>query len=472
MATLMTDPSEIYESCLQLRKTTQPDVLDDLLEIRFIHVPTRKVLKRTRFFVTADDPTSAWIRSHPTFQRGCWPFGLMALHQWFWQIKFVEVEGKETIEGGIVDPKVGTTTIRAEFDDFEGEGWLVPLVNLANTHLLDQLRQFYKDAPTAFPTPQRISDVMAAEMKKFEEKHKALALEQTKRQRLIQVPTEKVRIFIDESGDIGFREVQDVYAFAAVIVPEGKHAKMVEELRGLLAKHWGKNAPREIHMSETPVGKKGAVCEDLARVVTDNDVRVLCFGMEKWPFIKHLFRCHAEARFTEELPLNLTWHDLTTDKDFFLQANFLALTVEELVSGLAIDFLVNGVTADFYHDRKYRVWMNEALGLGFKRGIGTAKKLAQDYFGLSIVPKITFAIADSESEPCLWLADWIANELRAWCDQQPFSNAFEKAKRNIRFVAFDEHGVKHSGKDIGGYGEETFPDLPREITRGNPATTN
>src|SRR6267143_34762 len=55
-------------------------------------------------------------------------------------------------------------------------------------------------------------------------------------------------------------------------------------------------------------------------------------------------------------------------------------------------------------------------------------------------------IADSESKPCLWLSDWIANELRAWCYHRPFSPAFEKAKQNIRFVAFDEHGDKAFGE--------------------------
>src|ERR1017187_4714427 len=103
----MSEKFDIYESCLQLRKIDRTDVLDDLLEINFIHVATKKVLKRARFFITADAPTTDWIRVHPTFGRGCWPLGLMALHEWFWKIKFVEVEGHKEIEGGIFDPKVG-----------------------------------------------------------------------------------------------------------------------------------------------------------------------------------------------------------------------------------------------------------------------------------------------------------------------------------------------------------------------------
>jgi hypothetical protein len=312
---------------------------------------------------------------------------------------------------------------------------------------------------------------MSEAMKKLESKHTALALEQTKRRTLIQSPTQKIRIFIDESGDVGFREVKDVYVFAPVAVPESQYGTVAAELRALLAKHWGKSPPREVHMSKVPEAMRGALREDMARIITANEVQVLCFAMAKWPFIKHLFRCHAQARFNEEMPLNITWHDLVTDKDYFLQANFLALTVEEVVSGLAIDFLVSGIAADFYHDRKHRVWMNDALELGFRRGVETARRYAISYFGLAVVPDVTFSIADSESEACLCLSDWIANELRAWFHHQPFSAAFEKAKQNIRFVGFDEHGVKHTSREIGGYGEEELPDLPREIVRGNPVTS-
>jgi hypothetical protein len=462
---------DIYESCVQLRNTNQADVLDELLEINFIHVATKKILKRARFFVTADVPTADWIRKHPTFKRGCWPLGLMALHEWFWKIKFVEVEGHKEIEGGIFDPKVGKTLIHAEFDDFEGNGWFVPLVNLANTHLIDQLRQFYKDDPHAFPSPDRISSVMATEIKKFDLKRKAHALEQTKRRTWIKTPTAKMRIFIDESGDIGFHEVNDVYVFAPVIVPDDRYVAVVSELRDMLSKHWGKNTPREIHMAKVPELKRDAIGNDFARIIIENDVRVLCYSMSKWPFVKHHFRCHVEARFTEEMPLNIAWADLIKDKDYFLQANFLAITVEEVVAGLAIDFLVNGVAADFYHDRKYRIWMNDALQHGFKIGIETARKHAENFFGISIVPKLSFAVADSESEPCLWLSDWLANELRAWAYHRPFSVGFEKAKQNMRFVGFDEHGVKYSAADVGGHGEDEFPDMPREIVRGNPVVS-
>ncbi|HEV2331410.1 MAG TPA: hypothetical protein VGY56_21720 [Verrucomicrobiae bacterium] len=394
--------------------------------------------------------------------------GLMNLHQWFWKIKFVEVDGHLEIDGGGVDPKVGTTFIHAEFDDFEEGRWLVPLVNLANTHLLDQLRQFYKDDPKAFPSPERITRIMDEELKKRANQKKATELEQIKRQRLIQKTEQNVRIFIDESGDVGFAAVHDVYVYAPVAVKNEMYASVVAELRGLLSKHWGENAPKEIHMSAVPASMREEIQNDFARIILKYDIRILCCAMSKWPFLKHLFRCHAEARFHEEMPLNIAWAELVADKEYFLQANFLAITVEEVVAGLAIDFLVNGISAEFYHDRKHRVWMNNALQLGFKKGIEAARKHAENFFGLPLVPPMKFAVADSEIEACLWLSDWLANELRAWFYHQPLSSAFEKAKQNIRFVGFDEHGVKHTSREIGGHSDEELPDLPREIRRGDP----
>jgi hypothetical protein len=469
----MAEHLDILENCQHFRRDARPYILDELLEINFVHVPTNKVLKRARFYISADDSIADWIQKHPTFKNGCWPLGLMNLHQWFWKIKFVEVHGHRELKGGAVDPNVGTTFIHAEFDDFDGTGWLVPLVNIANTHLLDQLRQFHTEEPKAFPGADRIKNLMDEELEKRAIKRRAKELEQIKRQSLIQKTEHKVRIFIDESGDVGFGAVNDVYVFAPVAVRDEKHGTVVAELKGLLSKHWGANAPKEIHMSAVPATKREAVQEDFARIILANDIRILCFGMEKWSFLKHLFRCHAEARFHEEMPLNIAWADLIADKDYFLQANFLAITVEEVVAGFAIDFLVNGVSAEFYHDRKHRGWMNNALELGFQKGIATARKHAKSFFGISVVPPMTFAVVDSESEPCLWLSDWLANELRAWFHHQPLSSAFEKAKPNIQFVGFDKHGVKHISPEIGKRSGEDLPDLPREIVRGDPvAKTN
>jgi hypothetical protein len=465
----MPEEMDVYEGCTMFTKSARPDVLDHLLEINFTHIPAQRVLKRARFIVVADDAVNEWIQTHPTFKRGCWPVGLMNLHQWFWQTKFIEVKGHRELEGGMQDPNVGVVRITAEFEDLDGEGWFVPLVNFANTHLLDQLRQFYNDHPEMCPSPERVSEVMSAEAAKLVATHEATIREQIKRRPLIRRPTSKVRIFVDESGDIGFKRMNDVYTYAAVIVPEAKEKQVSAALRALLTKHWRNTPPSEIHACQLPESKQDAVKNDMAEIILQHDLRLVCFAIAKWNFVKHLCRRHVEARFSQEEPFNISWRELTNDPNYYFKFNFLALTVDEVVSDLAIDFLVAGFGADFFHDRKNKTWMNDALEHGFQQGLETARKHAEAFFGLSIVPPCTFSLADSEKEPCLWLADWVSNELRAWAHHSPHSAAFEKAKPNIIFIGFDSNGVKGSSKEIGGHADQTYPELPREIVRGDPA---
>lgn len=464
----MADQLDIFEHCQHIRKTQAPDVLDDLLELTFVHVPTQTMLKRMRFYVWTDGATANWIRKHPTFSRGCWPVGLFTLHDWMWEKKFVEVETKEVVEGGLHDPSIGKTFIRAEFENFEEGTWFAPLVNIANTHIYDQLAQFYKDSPHAKTTAARIPQILADERSKADAKRRADLIAQMDRRHLLKTPTRNVKVFIDESGDVGFQNIRDVYVFAPVIVPDGKHTLVTNFVDGLRAKHWGESAPMEIHMSQVPVSKRAAVRADFATVIKENDISILGCIIEKEAFIKHLFRCHTAARRTEESPLNVSWDELINDKSYYLQANTLATTVELVVMHLALDFLTSGTAAVFTHDRKHRTWMNEALDLGFSRGVEEAKKIAQSFFGVGTAPAVSFAVADSRSEPCLWLSDWISNELRAWVFQKSLSPELESIKSNMSFLGFRSDGVKASAKDIGGVADQEFPDIPRLLVRGDP----
>ena len=221
-------------------------------------------------------------------------------------------------------------------------------------------------------------------------------------------------------------------------------------------------------MSKIAEPKRTAIKADLAKVILDNELTIVGCTIEKRAFIKHLFRCHAVSRYSEEFPLDVTWMDLINDREYYLQANTLATTVELIVMHLALDFLTSGTSAVFTHDRKHRRWMNDALDVGFGRGIEEARKLSKAYFGLDVAPSVSFAVADSEAEPCLWLSDWISNELRAWCYNAPFSSAFESIKPRVSFLGFRDDGVKCSSADIGGVADIEFPDLPRRLVRGNP----
>lgn len=386
-----------------------------------------------------------------------------------WQTKFVEVESKKIVKGGLHDPNFGTTYIRAELDNFEDDSvWFALLVNIANTHVYDQLKQFYKDSPHAKTDPSRIPQIIAEERARAGAKQRATVVAQMACRHLLKTPTKTVKVFIDESGDVGFQRINDVYVFAPVIIPEERYQNVRCAIDALRAKHWGTNAPAEIHMSQVPESKRSAIRGDFASIILENDVSILGCTIEKGAFIKHLFRCHAAARYTEEDALNVTWHELINDKTYYLQANTLATSVELIVMHLALDFLTGGTAAVFTHDRKYRAWMNDALNLGFRRGVEEAKNIALSFFGLSTAPTVSFNVADSVSEPCLWLSDWISNELRAWSFHTPYSPELERVKSRMTFLGFMTNGVKATSTEIGGVAEREFPDLPRLLVRGDP----
>jgi hypothetical protein len=364
------------------------------------------------------------------------------------------------------------TYIRAELENFEEGIWLAPLVNFANTHIFDQLKQFYLDSPEAQTNPERIPEIMAAERAKAAGKQRRAVLAQAQRQHLLKKAVQKVRVFIDESGDIGFRQIDDVYVFVPIIVPDERHNEVATALNNLRTKHWRSNPPAEIHMSKVKESRRAAVREDFAKIVKENAIEIIGCTIEKRAFIKHLFRCHASSRATEEYPLDLTWIELINERGYRLQANTLATTVELIIIHLAIDFLTSRTSAVFTHDRKHRQWMNDALSAGFERGIEEARKLASAFFGLNITPELTFGVADSRGEPCLWLSDWISNELRPWSYQRPFSAELESIKSNMSFLGFREDGVKCASKDIGGRADPEFPDLPRTLHREDIGSRN
>lgn len=222
-------------------------------------------------------------------------------------------------------------------------------------------------------------------------------------------------------------------------------------------------------MSQVPESKRAAIRADFACTVLDHDISIIGCMVEKEAFIKHLFRCNAVARYSEENPLNITWHELINDRSYFLQANTLATTVELIIAHLALDFLTSGTAAVFTHDKKHRQWMNDALDLGFRRGLEEAKKLAEAFFGVSAAPSASFTVSDSKLEPCLWLSDWVSNELRAWAFNSPLSPELESIKPQMTFLGFRNDGVKCSSSEIGGIAEQEFPDLPRLLVRGDPA---
>ncbi len=460
-------PREIYEACFSGTCVPgHPEILHHLFEVEFQDGQTRQPLRRARFYVQGDDRTQAFLAAHPQWKLGCWPFGLFALKDWMWKVKFIDVEGRRRVlEGGVDDPKIGRITIRAELEILEGpDGWMLPLFNLANTHVLDQLKAFYETNPKAAPQTARIDTVLAEHFAKQEKARQYHRREQQERASVVPPQSGRSWVFIDESGDPGVKNLHSVYVFTAVLVPDSAAATVREELLAVLHR-WPNNPPPEVHLTAVPEALRPAVTDDLARVISRHDLRVIGFVVNKWHFVKNLLRRHAEARRQDDNPLPVNWEEYVKNPTYRFRFNFLSVMIQEVVSHLSLDFTLKGYAGDFRHDRKHIQWMNDALRHGFTTGLQLAAQDADVIFGKNLVPASTFDIIDSHTEPCLWLADWISWEMRNWSVNPnfDFSSGFRSALPKMMFVSYDDNGVKVVGRKPGGHADFRLPDFPREF---------
>lgn len=453
------------EICTVVPCSPRPDVLNHELRIEFRDTATGTRQMLARFHIVGDAQVHQFIRTNPTWRRGCWPVGLTLLYDYMWEKKIVEVppQGLRD-EGEIRDPVRGITHIRASYEVFNGNGAVIPLVNLANTHLMDQMRGFFATHPGAAPQPARAAVVMAAERQRLETEAKAKIARQQEALVLLRPTTRESFVFIDESGDPGFRALEDVYVYTAVIVPQTSVDAVRADLRLILKRHWSGIQPVELHLHQVPDSILSAVKTDLASVMQRHDLRAFAFTAQKWNVIKNLCRRHMENRRSVEIPMDFEWDQRVNDPRYQFRFNFLGLTMEEVVSHLALDFILQGSAAHFRHDRKRNRWMNDALQDGFKRGLDLSTRYAQEIFGRPQTLSASFDVADSENEPCIWLTDWLSGEIRNWIvAQSTLSSAYETIQDRLQFIGYDEDGVKVSYRGLGGEVEKTFPDLPRPM---------
>ena len=263
---------------------------------------------RARFHIFGDAQVHRFIRDHPTWRRGCWPVGLTLLYDYFWDKKIVEVPEEGLVDhGGVRDPARGVTYIHAGYEVFNGRGAVIPLANLANTHVMDQMRCFFELHPHAAPQPARAATVMAAERLRLEAEAKAKAIRQRRALVLLRPITHESYVFLDESGDPGFRSLDDVYVCTAVVVPQSTIDLVRTDLRAILARRWTGTPPAELHLHQVPDSILAAVQSDLASVMRRHDLRAFAFTAHKWNVIKNLCRRHMEDRRSTEAPMDFEW---------------------------------------------------------------------------------------------------------------------------------------------------------------------
>jgi hypothetical protein len=429
--------------------------------------PSGRPYAKTTFSVTFDQIVARHIQNHPIFKLDCRPFILWSVRETIWQLKLVKAKfGEPTVipttlqteQGGKID-----VAVKAEvFIETQGTT-LIHIVNYANTHLLDQMGEIFKQSPESRPSKQYV------ESKKSEFYDRLAADEaQTRRFQTRNLKNRKViggkyTVFIDESGDIGFRDSTTEYVCSAFMVEHRKLKEFSDSLNSGIASVWKNTRPNELHFAAIPESKLAPALKVVEDCFSRFGVETLGYIIRKQDFFLNLLRGEAETRRREEHPIVTNIADKLADPDGHVGRKFLAVIVEEIVAHIGVDAVDHGFELRFVHDRKHRSWMNKALETGFERGSKSLGVYSSLTYGQDLVPEMQFTIADSGQAPGLWVSDWLCWEIGRWLRGAAWSPQFEKAVSRIKFLCFDRLGKKHLIERPGGKKVQDFPDWPRVI---------
>jgi hypothetical protein len=424
-----------------------------------------KLIVRTIVTVSGDDGIQRYLSKHPVFASEPRPFFLWLIYDVSWKIKMVLAEhGKPRVtnvrmgamQGGSIE-----MTISAEVFYESGGDTLLHLVNYA-AHAFHAVQTVQEKHLDRFPeqwlagTRERFYAERAGERQK-EKAAQELHLRARVRDQIGR------SLYIDESGDLGLEDASHYYISCGVVVKNDRVQTLEQSLKNIIAENWRGSAPKEIHFSQLPDTKFDNVTSALAECFDAHVESAVCFAGENLQFFRHLLRCEAEFNRIRERPIETNIADLIADQDAHPRRKLLIFLAEELISHVGMDCIVAGADLQTVHDRKHKDWANRALEKGFSRSQDAIRQVAAEIFGQQLCPVMSFRVAASETEPCLWLSDWIAYEFGAWLRGGDLSPAFLRVQSRVAFFGFGEAGEKVRFDGPGGNVVAHYPDWPREI---------
>ena len=460
--------ADIYERCWFHPIIRQDGYPDFEFEVREENDKTGELIHIVSIRLGADEEIWEYIEKHPLWGKDPRLLFLMNVFDVLWKVKIIPTEVNSPFQTKIVlKPLQGGTVnveIRAEvFIDFGGVH-IISVVNYANTHVRDQVDAVMKDNPAAIPDAY----VKSVKERFFNDHIDAKRLKQKQQRRRLkkrkrsQLKHERMKVFLDESGDIGFRSLKEPYILTAYVLPASECYAVEQDLKGLLQRHW-KTPPQELHFNKIPASKIMPVQVEIAKCFSSR--RGICISVigHKPGFLAYLLRCEAESRKAEEKPVTTNWAYLLDKSPTGLARATLILILEELLVHLGTETLDFQTSMEIFHDLKHRNWMNDALKTAFQRSRTATKVYVKDLYGQELSFTRTFKLVESQNQPCLWIPDWISWELAKWYRGQKWSQYFENCFDKISFITFDHVMGKLTIDRPGGEVVSNFPDLPRQI---------
>jgi hypothetical protein len=462
----------IYEECnWQYPSIYAPGLVDHSLRITFMDKPGGQVLRWVSFHCTANRKTTEFLEQHPRWSHNPTPLLLGIIQEVVWKLKILEIPIRKLYEQktSVKDMNTGGITyinIQARIiDEKMLQNWLLPIVNFANTHILDQIKLFYSDHPHLLPTGRTLTVLREDFLRKHDQKLDHDEKVRRNHRNSFVPANVGVRVFMDESGDVGFRNLMSHYTVATIIIRENELDDFRKEVLSIRSAIWGSTPPNEIHYNRIPSSKKKKVRRAFCNAIANHDANVLCLSTPKMNYLRYLLRCHAEFRPQQEHPMDIVLTEYIANPSVNITYNFLSLLSEEVVSHACIYNLREGRYAIFSHDKKRNEWMNRALKSGFDRGQDNVRAFSLAYFGEDLSFPSSLDLPYSTDEPLLWIPDWIANEVGKW----PYGNDLSEELTDLadRFLAigYDANGVKRSTSVLGRPTESEFLEIPRDIRK-------
>lgn len=438
-------------------------------EVRTEYARTNDLVSLISIQLKPDQELWQYIITHPQWRKDPRLLLLMNIYEILWKLKLFPTELNQPFQTEIIiKPLQGGTlevAIVAEvFIDFGGVH-VISAVNYANTHVRDQVDAVIKQNPDAAPTAEYSQYVLRRTQNARIDAKRQKAKEQRRQLKARQksnASREPVKIFIDESGDIGFKSLNEPYVLTAYAIPASAAKPVEDYLTRILANNWA-TPPRELHFNKVPATKLASVQAAIAQCLRYNGARCVSVIGHKSGFLAYLLRCEAETRRIEEKPIITNWAYLLERSPTGLARATLILILEELLVHLATETLDIQTTTLITHDQKHRDWMNEALKIAFKRSQAAIKNYSVEMYGRELPLVRSFKIADSAKEPSLWVCDWICWELARWCKGTEWSQSLQEHLDAISFITFDHLSGKVLIDRPGGRVISAYPDLPRRV---------
>ena len=430
---------------------------------------TGEIINELSLKLRPDERFWQYTSQHPLWSKDPRPLLLISVRDILWQLKLVPIEFDRPFGGKIALAAIQGGTVYCEvtgkvFKDFGGVH-VIQAANYANTHVFDQLEKVFQSNPGIRPAPtyaRSVIDGYVTDRKRekiYMEKIRARRLKLRRRSKQNHEP---VKIFIDESGDIGFRSMNQPYVLCAYVLPSSSVPKVEKELRDILIGKW-QSPPKEMHFNKISGSKLRQVLPEIEHCLLSNPGFCVCFIGHKTGFLAYLLRCEAELNKLEEKPIKTAWAYKLETAPTAIARPMLILMLEELLVHIAAESVDFQTPMDIVHDRKHRPWMNDALEAAYTRSSAGIEAYSNELYGRILPSKRTFSIVNSMEHPCLWISDWICWEMTRWWKGEPWNVEFEKCFQKITFITFDEVGKKVKIDKPEGQVIDEFVDLPRDI---------